>query len=220
MKAVTHLNKFADSKVQRISPEQLQLHHEFILLEKRIFDAMEAKEYWNSDNDDAGKMIVKQSKILLKKLEKLTDRSAELEELHLSLDNQIDIETTKLKELTLSLKTMRQAKKSKSDQLIGFASARKTEEDSLLTDVDEILQEYGIIRAQYHGGDLSGGHLTKLMTYAIRIMERVQTYLLLKFSKLLNADAPTPANGIVTPVFMAEDEIHQTCLNVRTYLLL
>ena len=88
------------------------------------------------------------------------------------------------------------------------------------TGIDEILQEYGILRAQYHGCDMSGGHLSKLMTYITKIMEKVQTYLLLKVTKPLNVDAPTPANDIATPVTTAEDEIRRTCLNVRTYLLL
>ena len=168
------------------------MHSEVIKLEKGIFKAMEMKKYWNSDNDDSGKMIVKQSKILLKELEKLINRSKEQERERLSMDNQIDIETKKLKELTSSLKKMRQTKKGKSDQLVGFASARKTEEDSLLTGVDKIFQEYGIIRAQYHGGDLSGGHLSKLMTHSTKIMDNVETYLLLKFSKPMNAETPTP----------------------------
>ena len=110
MKAVTHLNKFSNSKVQRVSAEQFQLHHEVIELEKGIFEVMETKKYWNRNNDDSGKMIVKQSKILLKELEKLTDRSKEQEEECLSLDNQIKIKTTKLKESTSSLKTMRQVR--------------------------------------------------------------------------------------------------------------
>ncbi len=182
MKAVTHLNKFPNSKVQRVSAEQFQLHHEVIELEKGIFEVMETKKYWNRNNDDSGKMIVKQSKILLKELEKLTDRSKEQEEECLSLDNQIDIETRKLKELTSSLKKMRQTKKSKSDQLVGFASARITEDDSLFTGVDEILQD-NMIRAQYHGADLSDGHLSKLMTHATEM----QTYLLLEYSKCTNS---------------------------------
>ena len=49
------------------------------------------KKYWNSNNDDPGKMIVQQLKILLKELDKLTNRSKEQEEECLSLDNQIDI---------------------------------------------------------------------------------------------------------------------------------
>ena len=118
------------------------------------------------------------------------------------------------------VKKMRQTKKGKSDQLIGFASARKTEENSLLTGVDEIFQEYGIIRAQYHGGDLSSGHLNKLMTHSTNIMENVEKYLILEFSKPLNAETSTPANEIATPVTTAEDEIRRTCRNVGTYLLL
>jgi hypothetical protein len=41
MKAVTHLNESANSKVQRVSTEQLQLHREVIELEKGIFEAMQ-----------------------------------------------------------------------------------------------------------------------------------------------------------------------------------
>ena len=67
---------------------------------------------------------------------------------------------------------------------------------------------------------MSSGHLSKLMTHSMKIMEKVQTYLLLKFSKPLNAETPTPANEVATPVTMADDEIRRTCRNVRTYLLL
>ena len=58
------------------------------------------------------------------------------------------------------------------------------------------------------------------MTHSTNIMENVETYLIIKFSKPLNAETPTPANEIATPVTTAEDEIRQTCLNVITYLLL
>ncbi len=57
MKAVTYLNEFANSKVQRVSTEQLHLHRDVIKLEKGIFEAMEMKKYWNRDNDDSGKIL-------------------------------------------------------------------------------------------------------------------------------------------------------------------
>lgn len=50
------------------------------------------------------------------------------------------------------------------------------ETDSLYTRIDNILKEFGIIRAEYHGGDLNGVHLKKLMECAGDIMDQVTTY--------------------------------------------
>jgi hypothetical protein len=58
----------------------------------------------------------------------------------------------------------------------------KDEEDSLVTGIDQIFQEYHIFRAQYHGGDLAGGHLSQLMNNAQEIMTKVEDYLLHAFS--------------------------------------
>ena len=160
MNAVEYINNFADKKVQPVSEEQHRLRQDVIQLVADIKQAMEEKEYWDSNNDDAGKQLVKQAKALLRQLDKQQNPS---QDERASLELQIATENARKNQLKASLKTMRDAKTAKVKQLTGFASERKTEEDSLVTGIDNIYQEFNIFRAQYHGGDMAGGHLSLLM---------------------------------------------------------
>ena len=49
--------------------------------------------------------------------------------------------------------------------------------DSLYSKIDSILEEYGILQAAYHGGDLTGVCVINLMTHADAIMGEVATLL-------------------------------------------
>ena len=153
MNAVEYINNFAAKKVQPVSEVQHRLRQDVIQLVADIKQAMEEKEYWDSNNNDAGKALLRQ---LDKQQNPSQDERA-------SLELQIATENAWKNQLKASLKTMRDAKTAKVKQLIGFASARKTEEDSLVTGIDNIYQEFNIFRAQYHGGDMAGGHLSLLM---------------------------------------------------------
>jgi hypothetical protein len=130
-----------------------------------------------------------------------------------SLELQIATKNAWKNQLKASLKTMQDAKTAKVKQLTGFASARKTEEDSLVTGIDNIYQEFNIFRAQYHGGDMAGGHLSLLMDNAVEIMKKVEDCLLQAFfdsqnhntslentnaATIANADATTPPNANAT----------------------
>ena len=155
---------------------------------------MEEKDYWDSDNDDAGKEIVKRAKVLLRQLNKQPITSGQERE---SLELQIQTELDRKKALTVSLKVMRQAKTTKVNKLASLASAQQSEEHSLVTAIDNIFQEYGILRAQYHGGALSGGHLNLLMNHAKAIMKKVEDQLLQVLSDSQNANPDSnnaPAN--------------------------
>jgi septal ring factor EnvC (AmiA/AmiB activator) len=120
------------------------LRRDVIQLVADIKQALEEKEYWDSDNDDAGKQLVKQAKALLKQLDKQQNLS---QDERASLELQIATENAQKNQLKASLKTMQDAKTAKVKQLTGFASARKTEEDSLVTGIDNIYQEFNIFRA-------------------------------------------------------------------------
>ena len=139
MNDVGYINNFADKKVQPVSEEQHRLRRDVIQLVADIKQAMEEKEYWDSDNDDAGKQLVKQAKALLRQLDKQQNPS---QDERASLELQIATENARKNQLKASLKTMRDAKTAKVKQLTGFASARKTEEDSLVTGIDNIYQEF------------------------------------------------------------------------------
>ena len=73
---------------------------------------------------------------------------------------------------------MRAEKKKKADALLSFARARKTDEGSIYSGIDKILQKYGIQRAQYHGGSLNGVHVRVLMDKAANIMDDIAAYLI------------------------------------------
>ena len=102
---------------------------------------MEEKRYWDSDNDDAGKEIVKRAKAMLKQLDKQLSQS---EDERASLEHQIEIENTRKNSIKASLKAMRLTKTSIVQQVTGYVSDRKIEEDSLVTGIDQIFQEYHI----------------------------------------------------------------------------
>jgi hypothetical protein len=74
-----------------------------------------------------------------------------------NLEHKIETHLAERKQLALSFKKMKQVKTTETQHLTGFALARRLEDESLYIGIDYIFQKYGIIRAAYHGGDLSGG---------------------------------------------------------------
>ena len=109
-KIVAYLNDFADTEVQHIPQQQHDLRRHVIEMEMKIKLAMEEKRYWDSDNDDAGKEIVKRAKAMLKQLDKEPSQS---EDERASLEHQIEIENTRKNSVKASLKAMRLTKTSK-----------------------------------------------------------------------------------------------------------
>ena len=89
----------------------------------------------------------------------------------------VALEKEKL-EMAAKLKSKREQKSKKSKIIEDCKRERKTDSDSLYTAIDKILQDYGILRAAYHGGDLTGGCVKKLMANAEIIMERVEALLI------------------------------------------
>ena len=58
-------------------------------------------------------------------------------------------------EMAAKLKSKREQESKKTKIIEDCKKGRKTDSDSLYTSIDKILQDYGIIRAAYHGGDLT-----------------------------------------------------------------
>ena len=79
------------------------------------------------------------------------------------------------------------------------------EGDSIYTRIDVILSEYGILRATYHGGNLTGVCTIKLMGFAEEIMNKVASAMFECKSEQCT---------------MSKDEIGTTCNNVSTLLTL
>ena len=68
--------------------------------------------------------------------------------------------------------------KTKTEQLNKFKSVRKLDVKSLYTRIDKILRDFRTNRAEFHGGELNGVHLKKLMDNAEEIMNQVRDYLI------------------------------------------
>ena len=79
-----------------------------------------------------------------------------------------------------------------------FKAARKIDANSLYTGIDLILKKYGINRAEYHGGDLTGVHVKKLMESANEITNDIRDYLIGSLHPESNE---------------TEDSIKETCSN-------
>ena len=86
-----------------------------------------------------------------------------------------------------------------------FRKERKTEGDSIYIRIDNILSEYGTILAAYHGGDLTGVCIIKLIGSAEEIMNEVASVMFECKSEQCK---------------MGKDEIDTICNNVPIVLTL
>ena len=82
---------------------------------------------------------------------------------------------------------------------------RKTEKDSLYSQIDSILEFHNIQRAAYHGGDLTGGCVKNLMSHSKEIMDKVSVLLKQNKSPLCT---------------MSDNDIDELCNNSCTLLIL
>ena len=72
-------------------------------------------------------------------------------------------------EKTIDITAFMMKKKQKSNKLKmleDYKEDRKADYESLYTKIDGILEMYGILRAAYHGGNLTGVCVINLMSYA------------------------------------------------------
>ena len=61
------------------------------------------------------------------------------------------------KQLQDAVTKLKASRTKNNKELEAFRAARKTDADSLYTNIDAILSAYDIMRVAYHGGDLTGG---------------------------------------------------------------
>ncbi len=78
-----------------------------------------------------------------------------------------------LNQIAVDLKSARAKKTRIAEKIDEFRQARKTDADSLYTKIDGVLSKYKIIRAAYHGGDLTGGCVKNLMKFSTEIFTEI-----------------------------------------------
>ena len=92
------------------------------------------------------------------------------------------------------------------DKLKAFRVARKTDDSSLYSKIDDILSKNKIQRAAYHGGQLTGVCVKQLMYNADNIMEEVAALLIEEKNE--NDEC-----------IMTDEAINQLCDNMSLLLL-
>ena len=93
-------------------------------------------------------------------------------------EEEIEMLMKEREDMKTNIDSMSKKRTAKKAQLEEFRKVRKTDDDSLYSLIDEILIEYGVQRAAYHGGDLTGVCVRVLMTYSVEIMEKIATLLI------------------------------------------
>ena len=183
-----------ENEIQSLTPRELKLKREVRELVDKLKLLMDEKDEWDSSNENSGSQELKEYKRLLavskKKMKNMEDYETFVDEngendqeyadenLHLldCLDRIKNLEEER-REMARVLKEKRKVKSSKLKILGEFKKDRKTDHDSLYTKIDSILERFGILRAAYHGGDLTGVCVIHLMTHADEIMDEVATLL-------------------------------------------
>ena len=97
------------------------------------------------------------------------------------------------------------ALENKSRWIEKIKAARKLDNYSLYTGINNILKSFQIHRAEYHGRDLTDVHLKQLMDNAEEIMKQIAQYLM--DSRHVGSEEK-------------DDNIKETCENVKSLLLL
>lgn len=175
---LTHLVEIGDCEIQCLPRAEFKIIQETRQLEFDITNARQEKADWEQRNkSELKKLERKQAQlsewiesnkqasqpavaVVSQQLKEVSDHLAPLQKELATISKEISALASKFKSNTEKLK--------------GFKKARKSQEDSVCTKIDKILKKYDINRAAYHGGDLQGNDVIKLMENAEEIMADVQ----------------------------------------------
>lgn len=176
-----------ENEIQLIPLKELLMRRELGELEAKHKELQTVRDYFDSNHEDFGLTMIKQHKQQNRECENIMDkledegRSESDEYATVWNTSKLCIAEMKVLErerkgLTTKVENARKAVALKKETLLGCRRTRKTEEMSLYTGVDQILQKYNIVRAAYHGGDLNGGGIKILMGESNNIMSDVEQY--------------------------------------------
>ena len=185
-----HIVDIIENEIQSLPAREVTLRREVRELVHELRLLMAEKDEWDSDDESSGsqelkdyKKLLRKSKSKIKNMEDYetfvnengeNDQEYAEEYLHLQdCEDRIAKLEAERREMARVLKVKRKEKSNKSKVLEEGKKGRKTDADSLYAHLDNILESYGILRAAYHGGDLTGVCVIKLMTHAEAIMSEI-----------------------------------------------
>ena len=191
---LNHLVDIVESEIQAVPAKEILLKREVRELTRDIIALRKERDDFDSNDEGSGKETLKYLKKertrMMKRMETIEDEhmgegyTSDIDEEYVGLSlgledckEEIERLTKEREDMASSIDRMGTKKTAKNKQLEEFRKARKTDDDSLYSLIDEILQEYGILRAAYHGGDLTGVCVRRLMTYSEEIMDSIAALL-------------------------------------------
>ena len=217
---LNHLTDTVDNEIQNLPARQRRTKRELEDAVLRTKELQEERDYFDSDNEGSGREIRKayenrrnEVRKLMDDLEDIDTLSDEQDTAYVALDielNELDPKIKALNEernkMTMDVQKSKAVERRLREKLDGYRLARKTDDTSIYSKIDEILTKYDIKRAAYHGGQLTGVCVKQLMSKADEIMNEVATLLI--DEKQHNDEC-----------IMTDDAINTLCDNMATLLI-
>ena len=150
---LNYLIDIIENEIQLIPPKELRMRRELGELEERHRTLKDQRDYFDSPNEDSGSETIKKHRQHQRECENemddLEDRGLESTEEYSTLWNTSELCKSEIKSLEGERKSMttrvdnaRKAVSKKKEALLACRRARKTEDTSIYTGVDRILQKH------------------------------------------------------------------------------
>jgi chromosome segregation ATPase len=162
---------YAEEYIQCLSNKERLLRDRVRQLERAVAVAREGIERWNKEGKQYKKYLTDYER------GKITDANelAKYNEVKQGWE-MAELERMSLEEeIAEYLETVSSGTKKISNNnkvLKGYRKERKTDADSLYTKIDDLLEQHGVCRAAYHGGDLQGNDVIQLMKSAPAVVDK------------------------------------------------
>ena len=169
------LVELGDSEVQCLPGSEIKMIEETKTLKVEVAKATENKKEWEANEKPTFKVLQREATKLEKWIAQngthvdVTTKKTELS----ALLNTVKQMQSEIDEYSSIIKTKGEKIKLNESKLDGFKKARKRSDNSVSTGIDKILTRHGVNRAAYHGGDLQGKDVIKMMEESTPIMIEV-----------------------------------------------
>ena len=172
---------FIDDQVEAISPEEALARNTYIMADVAVCNATQALSDWK-ETEGPQLEFNRYNRIgLTKELKKKNQDQRiimELRQQQQELDTMIAELVNNRKALETDVTLKRKALTTAKASLKAVREKKRKLEMPVFSDIENILLEYGITAAAYHGGKLNGVDCRELLTLAKTIFERFKTCLL------------------------------------------
>lgn len=174
-----------EESIENLPQEEIGLQNEIHLIELNLDHARNQRKAWDA-HDDKGKMRSK-LKALKGRLKKKLERSGlsliQVQELTENIERiqpQIDLLDAERSYYRQAVDDVTEERGKAMKAKKQFRVDRKSEEESLYSQIDKIMQQYGVHRCVYHSGEVNGVGIKRLMEKSPEVMDTIKQLLLEK----------------------------------------